>query len=144
VFISYSHNDQQALDELMMMLGPEKEKYNFWFDRDIQPGAKWQEEIRQNLDAARAAILLVGPAFLMSDFIRNKELPPLLKAASEGGCRILWIQLQECLVERSAISEYQALYKGALMNLPAAERNTALAQIAGKILDILEDKQAGK
>jgi hypothetical protein len=62
-----------------------------------------------------------------------------LEAANADGCRILWIKLQECLVRRTAIEDYQALYAKALMNLDAKERNQALCSIAEKICDVLSN-----
>jgi SIR2-like domain/TIR domain len=144
VFVSYSHSDSQAFDELMTMLFPIKSKLKIWQDRMIEPGAKWRDEIKQALDSAKAAILLVSPAFLQSDFIQKDELPPLLAAAQAEGCKILWIKLQESLVDFTPIVEYQALYAGnGLMNLAPNERNVALAQIGKKIAEVLSDKPAG-
>ena len=140
MFVSYSHTDAKAFDELMTMLDPVSSKLNIWQDQMIEPGAKWRDEIKQALDSAKAAILLVSPAFLKSDFIQRNELPPLLEAAQADGCRILWIKLQQCLVHVTPIDQYQALYADALMNLPDNERNGALYKIAEKILAVLSDK----
>lgn len=140
VFISYSHGDKDAFDELTDMLYPVKDKLNMWHDQMIEPGAKWRDEIKKGLESAKAAILLVSPAFLKSDFIQRNELPPLLAAAKADGCRILWIKLRECLVGVTPIEEYQALYADALMNLPDRERNQALFAIADNILAVLSDR----
>jgi hypothetical protein len=143
VFVSYSHADHQAFSELMTMLKPAKEDLKIWTDQEIEPGAKWRDEIKRALDSAKAAILLVSTAFLQSEFIQKNELPPLLAAAQAEGCKILWIKLQECLVNRTPLAQYQALYAGALMNLNDSERNTALFKIADQILDVLDGKPAG-
>lgn len=143
VFVSYSHTDAKAFEELMTMLDPVSSMLNIWQDRMIEPGAKWRDEIKQALDSAKAAILLVSPAFLKSDFIQRNELPPLLAAAQADGCKILWIKLQQCLVQVTPIDQYQALYADALMNLPDSERNAALFKIAEKIVAVLTEKSAG-
>ena len=61
VFISYSHKNGQALNELRRFLGPlEKQgKVTLWDDRKIVPGMDWKAEIDQALDGATAAVSLV-------------------------------------------------------------------------------------
>ena len=140
VFISYSHNDIQAFTELNKMLAPVRKKLKIWDDSMIEPGAQWRDEIKKALASARAAILMVSPDFLDSDFIQKNELPPLLEAARADGCRILWIKLKECLVETTVIEDYQALCANALMNMTADDRNKALYSIAMKIVELLSDR----
>lgn len=144
VFISYSHNDAQAVEELKKMLAPVASKLNIWDDTKIQPGAQWREEIGKALASAKAAILMLSPDFLASDFIQKSELPPLLNAAKTDGCRILWIKLKECLVDETAIDDYQALYPNSLMNLKPKDRNKALYDIAVQIRKLLSDEAAAQ
>jgi len=110
VFIGYSHEDQKWFDELVTILYPIRHKLKLWHDQMIKPGDEWRQEIEKALAPAKAAILLVSPNFLSSDFIENHELPPLLEAAVANGCKILWIKLKECLMDGSPIEKYQALY----------------------------------
>jgi hypothetical protein len=140
VFISYSHEDADAFEQLIKMLAPVRRKLNVWHDRMIEPGARWREEIKNALATAKAAILLVSPDFLNSDFILRDELPPLLHAAETDGCRILWIKLKDCLVSATPIGDYQALRADAVMDLPEEKRNRAFFEIAEKILKSLSDE----
>ena len=52
-----------------------------WDDTRIRPGSEWRSEIKQALERARAAVLLISADFLASDFIQDNELPPLLSLA---------------------------------------------------------------
>jgi hypothetical protein len=136
IFISYAHKDSRWHAELKEMLGPKLGAIKLWDDTMIPRGALWKEEIEKALASTKAAILLVSPAFLSSDFIAKNELPPLLNAAEKEGCKILWINVEESLVDYTAIAQYHALYhKPPLSKLRRAGRAEALKKIAMGILD---------
>jgi hypothetical protein len=76
VFISYAHEDNESsdrskrwLDRLKQFLEPlvAQEELMICSDQDIDLGDDWHDYIQRQLDGARAAVLLVSPAFLASD-----------------------------------------------------------------------------
>jgi hypothetical protein len=71
VFISYSHRDETWKDRLLTQLGvlKQQELLELWHDRRIGAGADWYEEIRQAIEAAHVAVLLISADFLTSPFI---------------------------------------------------------------------------
>src|SRR5690242_13407994 len=98
VFVSYSHADSAAFARLKVHLRPfEREgRVDVWADVRLQPGQQWRQEIRNALDEAAAAVLLVSADFLASDFIATNELPPLLAAAKTDGVPILPVVVKPC------------------------------------------------
>ena len=106
VFISYAHADNQSddpakrwLDRLKVHLKPLEfdEIIEVASDTDIGLGDRWHDQIQRDLKWAGAAVLLVSPAFLASSYIRNSELPLLLRRAQEEGLKIIPILLRPCL-----------------------------------------------
>jgi hypothetical protein len=100
VFISYSHQDREWLDRLRVHLKPLERNgtLGVWDDTRIAAGQAWHGEIRQALEAAAVAVLLISADFLASDFIAGEELPPLLAAAERRGVRILPLYLSPCRI----------------------------------------------
>lgn len=139
IFISYSHADEEWLQEFKTHLKPYLRNYtnlNVWDDSQIVAGARWREEIAKALDAATIAVLLVSPSFLASDFIANDELPPLLKAARERGLIIFWIPIRNSAYQQTDIKDYQSAYSAsqpiAAMRY-IADRDTAWTNVCQKL-----------
>lgn len=137
IFVSYAHTDSKWLNKLQVVLAPLVSASNvvIWDDSRISPGARWRNEIRTELERASAAVLLVSQAFLASSFISTDELPPLLRAASKEGLRILWIPIGHCLYQESPLVEFQSVWDPIhpLNGLKAAARDRALVEIATAI-----------
>lgn len=112
VFVSYSHADVRWLERLRVHLKPLERQgaLALWDDTRIKPGSRWREEIRNALEHARVAVLLVTADFLASDFITTNELPPLLRAARKRGTLILPVIINHCRFEQTeGLSEFQAV-----------------------------------
>jgi len=142
IFFSYSHEDKVWLGKIEKGLVPvmKKLKLNPWKDKEIKAGEHWSEEIKAALAAARAAVLLLSPDFLASDFIMNNELPSLLKSAEAEGCTILWIKVRDCSWEDSELKDYQGLYqKTPLAFLNENEFDTTMVEIGKDFANALKD-----
>ena len=90
---------------------------------------------KYGLTRAKAAVLLVSPYFLESDFIAEHELPPLLDAAKKEGLVILWVYISHCLYDETEIEHYQAANEISkpLDSLTPSEQNRVLADVCRKI-----------
>lgn len=112
IFVSYSHEDKNWLDLVNKYLTSLKKYYPEvvpWSDQNLRTGDKWKEKIEEALNNADIAILLVSTDFLISDFISNKEVLPLLENAKKKGTKIFSVILSPCMFEDSEIKDYQAV-----------------------------------
>jgi TIR domain len=108
VFISYAHADNESadpkqrwLDRFLKFLKPfvRQNVFTVSSDRDIGIGDDWNARIQSQLAVARAAVVLISPDFLASDYVANNELPVLLKKATDNGTKIFPIIISPCPFE---------------------------------------------
>ena len=137
VFISYSHKDQKWLTRLQVMLKPllRKGSLSIWDDTKIKAGAIWRAEIEDALKSAKAAVLLVSPDFLASDFIAENELPQLLAATESKDLKILWVYISPCFYKEIKLGEHQAAHdiSRPLAGLRGANLDNALVEVCQNI-----------
>jgi hypothetical protein len=104
-----------------------------WDDRQIAAGSNWLTTIERQLETASAAILLISPAFLGSDFIMTREFPQLIRDSERRGVRIVPIAIAHSLYTR--VPELAAIQfandpSRPLNRLRKPEREAALVSIA--------------
>jgi TIR domain len=106
VFICYAHTDNESsdpgrrwLNRLLEQLQPLvlQDQVKAWSDTQLEAGQLWDQSIKTQLQQAKAAVLLVSPAFLASKYIRNSELPVLLMNAMNEGRTVIPIILRPCM-----------------------------------------------
>ena len=95
VFVSYSRKDANWTDKFWVMLSPlvRQQRLDVWIDKDrLTVGEAWRDELREAIGKSRAALLLVSPDFLASEFIMKEELPALI----EQGARLVCALVRPC------------------------------------------------
>jgi hypothetical protein len=162
VFISYAHADNESqnpkerwLDRFIEFLKPliRQEDFTLCSDQDIKIGQDWHQHIQAHLNGARAAVLLISPAFLASDYIANSELPVILKNAADKGVQILPILISPSVYKRAkykypdpktgpqefTLASLQAANAPSktLIDLSEGEQNRVLLKVAGQLADLL-------
>jgi hypothetical protein len=137
VFISYSRADMEAVDwlkRLRMYFAPfgQRGMLDPWDDGRIVPGTLWQSEIERALDAADAAVLLIGPGFLASTFVQDHELPRLLDAASRRGLKLFPLIVGYCAWEAVELGRLQSFNPPSqpLESLGPAQANKLINELA--------------
>ncbi len=116
VFYSYAHEDERHLNLLQMHLKAlEADRLiSTWYDRNIPPGDEWDRAIHDRIHSAEIILLLVSPAFMASEYIREKEMKAAMKRHEAGDAVVIPIILEQCFWKRRAVfRKLQAVPKDA-------------------------------
>ena len=70
VFLSYKREDKERVRLVAEALG--REGFDVWWDERIVPAERWDEEIEQNIGAARAVIVFWTPDSVRSHWVRTE------------------------------------------------------------------------
>jgi TIR domain/WD domain, G-beta repeat len=164
VFISYAHADNESqnrkerwLDRFIEFLQPlvNQENFTLCSDQDIKISDQWHGRIQAQLNATKAVVLLVSPAFLSSSYIRNSELPVILKNAAEQGVRIFPILISPSLFTKAkykypdpktgpqefTLASLQAANEPSktLIEMTEGDQNRVLLEVADQLADLLSE-----
>jgi len=155
VFISYSRKDERYLAALQEHLKPYADRLlvDPWSDARLRASQDVDAEIRAVIEASSVAVLLVSPAFLASDYVREKELPVLLRAREEGRIRLACLYVKPSAVDdlefevslaegpRSVkLTRYQGLNgpRDPVANRRGARRDELLADVARQVRSLVD------
>ncbi len=72
-----------------------------WSDERVVTGYDWRPQLAEAIARSRAALLLVSPSFLASDFIMDQELPALIG----HGVRLVPVLVRPCLWQQISVLE---------------------------------------
>ena len=150
IFVSYSHEDSLWFDAenrrcLIPWLINSLARYNceWWFDRrGLEAGDVFERRIRDEIEQADIAILLVSQAFLSSTFIRTVELPVIKERTERNELIALPILLEPCLWSKDEFLNSRQMMPGKptpLVNYVDSEKEWSnvrfqiLEEIVGKV-----------
>ncbi len=99
IFIAYSRQDTPYLQKLRVYLRPLSRNKNihFWYDGEIVPGTKWEEDIKQHLYTADIILLMMSADALNSNFFYETEMTKALEQHQNGKSIVIPIILSHCL-----------------------------------------------
>jgi hypothetical protein len=95
-FLSYSHQDEALLRQLMKHLKPLEYQgiVQAWHDRRIAAGTMFDNEIDRELDQADLILLLISPDFVSSEYCWGKELARAMARHEGGEARVIPVILR--------------------------------------------------
>src|SRR6266704_2499936 len=96
MFCCYAHEDEPLLKKLKTHLRPLQRKglIDVWYDRDISAGTDWEQQIKEQLNAAQIILLLISPDFMDSDYCYGVEMQRALERNERGEALVIPIILR--------------------------------------------------
>lgn len=146
-FLCYAHAggaspSRRFVEELQRHLRHIETDHNHlaWSDQNIRDGDDWPEKLRTALDRAAYAVLFVNIELIDSEFVREVELPALLKAAEDDGLLLLALRVGTCgLPEWFARIRFSNHEDTPLGATPSREtRDRAYAVVAARVEEHLQ------
>jgi formylglycine-generating enzyme required for sulfatase activity len=111
IFFSYARKDELLRDELAKHLKPLLQEgiITAWHDREIPPGAEWQNEIDRHLESAQIILLLISADFLASDYCYSFELRRALERHESNEACVIPVILRSCDWQNTRFGKLQVL-----------------------------------
>ena len=140
IFIAYSRKDSNLLDELRVHFVPLERggKVKIWYDGKIEPGAVWEDAIKQHLHGSDIILLLVSADAIASDYFYDKEVADALKRHEKGEARVVPLILRPCAWRATPLAELQALPQNGKPVTTWSDRDEAYTDAVEQILGFLE------
>ena len=140
VFFSYAHEDKKLREELDKHLGALKRSGLIvtWYDRAIQAGMPWEDEIHSRLNSADLVLLLISHHFIDSDYCYSLEMHRALERHDAGEARVIPIILSPVLWEDTPISRLQALPRDGRSITECRNRNAAFMKVVQDIREVVK------
>lgn len=140
VFISYSHDDIAALEQLRTHLAVLRSQglIDEWYDREILPGGIIDAEITQRLESSDLFLLLVSPYFLASDYCVNREMKRALERHGSEEATVIPIILEHCDWQNTHLKNLMALPRNGKPISTWPNENEAYHDVVKELRRVLE------
>jgi len=111
VFYCYAHEDKMLREQLQGHLEALERSGQIvsWHDREILPGADWEQEIEKNLNDADIILLLISRYFISSNYCYGREMRQALERHKEGNACVIPIIIRPVEWKETPIGALQAL-----------------------------------
>lgn len=142
VFISYSSKDVDLMNELLVQLKVltiSDKNVDFWQDGYLEPGLKWDEEIKDKLHSAHIVLMLISAYFLTSDYVWNIEVQNTLERQEKNEVTAIPIILSPCAWMQTPIVQFQALPRKGRPITDFPDRNTALLEVVNGVYRVIRN-----
>jgi hypothetical protein len=140
VFLSYAHKDKLLIDELMAHL-ESLERQGFissWYDRKIEPGTDFVQEIDKHLDTARIILLGVSQHFIRSRYCYLIEMQRAVERHERGEARIVPVLLRPVYWKGTPFRHLEPLPTNYKPITKWAHRDDAIFEVAEGIRKVAE------
>lgn len=137
LFYCYAREDERLLSELEKHLAPLKRQGYLagWYDRQIEAGMEWKQEIERHLSTANFILLLLSPDFVHSDAC-DEEMHQAMALHRSGRARVIPILLRPVLCEGTPLAELKGLPENGQPITTWKNRDQAFREIASHLANL--------
>src|SRR5829696_9559989 len=142
IFCSYSHKDEEYLNELRDSLQTLERQglIQLWHDREITAGKEWREVIDEELQGADIILLLVSRDFIASDFAYEEEMKRAIERHERGEtCVIPLIVRPTPSLEGAPFKNIQSIPRDMIPVTAWDDRDKAWVNIEAEIRRVVEE-----
>lgn len=146
VIFSYSHKDEPLRDELDAHLAVLR-RLNLvktWHDRKLEPGQKWDPNIKEMIYSADIILLLISADFFNSDYCYDEELSIALDRHERGDAVVVPVLARPCQWKETEVSAIHGLPKDMRPVSLWEDRDLAWNDVANGITKIAKQIHARK
>lgn len=138
VFCSFAHADESLRQELERHLSllRHQDLVSDWYDRKIDAGSDWAEQIDDHLEVADIVLLLISSDFLASDYCMGIEVKRTLERHRAGEARVIPVILRPCDWQTAPFGRLQALPRGGKPITTWQDRDEAFTDVVRSLRDI--------
>ena len=142
-FISYSHRDEKALEQLHAHLATLRREriLTAWFDRQILGGGEIDREITSKLAESDIFLALVSPDFLASNYCYEEEMTKALERHADGTLRVVPLIVEPCDWKSTPLGKLKALPKDGKPISTWTNENVAYLDVVTELRRIASEQQ---
>ena len=140
IFYSYSRKDEQLRDELdaHLSLLRRQKLITGWYDRAIEGGEEFSEEIAAHLNSAPIILLLISPSFIASDYCYEKEMMRAMERHEAGEARVIPVILRPCDWHQAPFGKLNALPRDGKPAVNWSNRDEAFLDVAKGVRAVVD------
>jgi hypothetical protein len=143
LFVSYSHKDKAEAAQFMTHLaGLRYAGLALWSDKQIDPGATWDDEISEALETAEIAVFLISSSFLDSPYCIGKEWNRSLQRREAGELTMVPVILKASMWE-PLVGHIQVLPTGGAPIMSQEHIDEAFLNVVKGIAEVIRQLRSG-
>ncbi|HVG40119.1 MAG TPA: toll/interleukin-1 receptor domain-containing protein [Chitinophagaceae bacterium] len=147
IFISYSSKDIDWMNDLLTQLNVLKindKQLEIWQDGLLDPGIKWDAEIKAKLYTANIVLMLISANFLTSEYVTNIEIKETLVRKEKGDVVAIPVILKPCAWEQTPLAQFNALPRHGKPISQYGDRDSALYEVVTGVQRVIKKWRENK
>ncbi len=142
VFVSYSRDDEDLLQELLkhLVLLKREGVIRTWHDRELAAGEARSGQLDEHLESADLILLLVSASFIAPDYSWDVEIQRAMERHEAGEARLIPIILRPFDWRNTPLGKLQVLPRDARPVTTWRDRDSAFLDIARGLRAAIEDE----